>query len=252
MALSLNAPVEDLKLSNRVRNVLRLSGLHTIGSVLQCDYKAALRGFGLGARAELARTLKSNGFTPPASLNPSEIDDNGSEISKLFGQIETSFQKWISRIQHFEMRIGELTAKGSTRQRPATEVAEDAHQTAPAVLASEFRTRLRAIRSASAALRDVAELSSQQQELVALVEEGSLRLSLLAGRLIETLPPEKLPPCLTGRANGELQRAALRTHAIARLVAAPELQQPKLNPASAVRLDEVPCSGFPDESRPHV
>jgi hypothetical protein len=106
MALSLNAPIEDLKLSNRVRNVLHLSGLHTIASLLQCDYSTALRRFGMGARTELASALKSNGFTLPASLNPSEVDKNAVEISKLFGQMETSFQKWNSRIEHFEVRLG--------------------------------------------------------------------------------------------------------------------------------------------------
>jgi hypothetical protein len=128
MALSLDSPVEDLGLSNRVRNVLHLSGLHTVASLLKCDYKTALRGFGLGARAELASALETKGFTPPASLNPSEIDDIAGDISKLFGQMEVSFQKWSARIEHFEMRIRELTARASSHQRRDRSAAEAADQ----------------------------------------------------------------------------------------------------------------------------
>lgn len=255
MALSVDVPIEDLKLSKRVRNVLHLSGLHTIGSVLKCDYKTTLRGFGPGARAELASALEYNGFTPPANLNPSEIDNNAGEISKLFGQMERSFEKWNSRIEHFEARIRKLTAKESTHHRPATELAEDAHETAATALASEFRTRLRALRSASAALPDVTKLSPQEQEMVVLVEEESIRLSLLAGRFIEMLPSEKLLPRLCGSTSDARQGSGLRTYAAAQLAAEPDLPPPKPTPAAAVRLDEIPCPSIediPEASRPHV
>jgi hypothetical protein len=222
MALSLDAPIEELKLSNRVRNVLRLGGLHTVASLLKCDYKTALRGLGPGARAELASALESNGFAPPSSLNPSETDDIASDVSKLFGQMEASFQKWNSRIEHFETRIRELTARGCGRRRypPAAEVAEQAHASAGAAVAQEFGARLRAIRTASADLRDSARLPPEQQEMAALVEDESARLSLLVCRLIEMLPPEE----------------ATRS-------------------ANAVRLDQTPCPRFENrtgELRPHV
>ncbi len=130
MVLSSNVPIEELKLSNRVRNVLHLRGLHTIASLLECDYTTALRRFGMGARAELASALKSNGFTPPASLNPSEVDDLAGDVAKLFGQMEVSFRKWSARLDHFEMRIRELTARGYDHQlnsRKSGQLAEPAH-----------------------------------------------------------------------------------------------------------------------------
>lgn len=111
MALSLNAPIDDLGLSNRVRNVLHLHGLHTVANLLKCDYKTAFRGFGPGARAELASALESKGVTPPAGLTRSETDDIADDISKLVGQVDASFRKWSARIHHFEMRIQELTAR---------------------------------------------------------------------------------------------------------------------------------------------
>lgn len=190
MALSLNAPIEDLRLSNRVCNVLHLSGLHTVASLLNCNYKTALRGFGPGARAELASALESNGFSPPANLNPSEIDGIAADIAKLFGQMEASFQKWSSRIEHFEMRIKELTARGSRHQRyrPAADVEEQVNAVSGFAPAQEFRTRLRDIRTASAALREATDLPVERQDIVTLVEEESVRLSLLVCRLVEMLP----------------------------------------------------------------
>jgi signal transduction histidine kinase len=196
MALSLNAPIEDLKLSQRVRNVLHLGGLHTVASVLKFDDRTALRRFGMGARAELASALQSHGLALPSSLEPSESDDIGGDISKLFGQIEASFQKWSSRIEHFEMRVRELTAKGSgnrRRYRHVAKVGEPAHASASAVLAQEFRTRLRALRTTSKALRNLTKLPPEQLEMMALMEEESIRLSLLVGRLIEMLRSEKEP-----------------------------------------------------------
>ena len=138
MALSLDAPIEDLKLSNRVRNALHHSGLHTVASVLKCDYRRALRGLGPGARAELAGALESHGFAPPASLKPSGIDDVAGDVSKLLEQMDASFRTWSARIEHFEMRIRKLTASGcghQRRYRPAAEVAEQAHVNASIALA---------------------------------------------------------------------------------------------------------------------
>lgn len=190
MALYLNAPIEDLRLSNRVRNVLRLRGLHTVASLLECDYKTALRGFGPGARAELASALQTNGFEPPAGLNPSEIDDIAVDISRLFGQVEASFQKWSARLEHFEGRIRELTARAGSHQlnRHAAKGAEQGPVLAGAELAQEFKTRLSALRTASAALRKGTKIPADQQEMVALVEQESARLSLLACCLVEMLP----------------------------------------------------------------
>jgi len=200
MALSLNAPIEGLKLSGRVRNVLHLGGLHTVGSLLECDYKAALRGFGPGARAELASALESEGLAIPARLTSSDSDDILGEITKLLGQMEDSFQRWASRIQHFELRMRERTA----RERRRRAIAQRSGQQMLAAVrnaAYEFRTRLTVIRTASACLLASPNLP-ERQEMVALMEEESLRLSLLVGRLIERLPPEGSRLRLPGQTGG--------------------------------------------------
>jgi hypothetical protein len=67
--------------------------------------------------------------------------------------------------------------------------------------------------------------------MVALVEDESVRLSLLVGRLVEMMPPEK------------------------ELVFTPEPRHRAIRPASATLSDEVSCPRFEntlDEARPHV
>ena len=182
MALALDSPIEDLKLSNRVRNVLHLSGLHTVGSVLQCDYTTALRGFGPGARAELACALKSQGLLPPAHLMPSEVDNFNQDVSKLLGEMESTFQKWNVRMAHFETRIRDLTTKGGR-----FDLNSGTEQHLPAALADqaqEFKTRLTALRIARATLRGLAKF----REHPAVVGSEEERLTFLVSRLLEMLP----------------------------------------------------------------
>jgi hypothetical protein len=91
------------------------------------------------------------------------------------------------------MRIRELTAKGSDHQRraqPAAEAADQSRAIAGAALALEFRRRLGAICAAIAALREVARLPPEQQKMVELVEDESVQLRLLVGRLVEMMPAE--------------------------------------------------------------
>lgn len=195
MALSLNAPIEELKLSNRVRNALHLNGLHTVASLLQCDYKGHLRGFGPGARAELASAVAFNGLRPPASLNPAKIDQVPDEISRLLGQMEASFQKWSARLQHFETRVRELTEM-ERGHRAAAERHGEQILAAVSSAASEFTTRLTSLRTAGTCLVAATSLPPEQQEMLAIVEEESIQLSLLVRRIVDILPPERAPLCL--------------------------------------------------------
>lgn len=190
MALFLDAPIEDLKLSKRVRNALHLGGLHTLRSVLECDYKTAIRGFGPTARAELTSALEASGFAPLPQLYPPELDDTSEEVSKLSGQMEESFQRWGARLEYFEMRLRALTARAGRQCCPSdSEFDEQAH--ALATYAHEFRARLTTMRTASAALRKVASLPPEQSELLTLLEEQSVRVSLLVYRLFDMLSPGK-------------------------------------------------------------
>ena len=188
MALSLDAPIEDLKLSNRLRNVLRRRGFNTLGSLLEHDYKRTLRGFGPAARVELAHTLEANGFAPPQNLSLSHFNDIGEDASDLRGEMESNFRKWNAQIRHFELRILELAAVA----------APDEHVQAIArvALIQEFRRRLTIICTAGGALRAVATLPPQERELAALLEEEAIRLGLLVERLVEMLHQVASPSCL--------------------------------------------------------
>jgi hypothetical protein len=72
MSVSLDDPIENLKLSNRTRNALRRMGCATLGSVINHEAEPASRrsGFGFGpvSRAEVACALAANGFTSWAEL----------------------------------------------------------------------------------------------------------------------------------------------------------------------------------------
>jgi len=188
MPLFLDAPIDKLKLSTRVRNALHLAGLHTLGSVLACDYKNTIRGFGPVARAELISALQASGFAPPSRDGPPGSDNPQDEIARLLAQMEEGFEAWGARLEHFEMRLRAFTASSPGRY--------DAVQQALACrsLAHQFRTRLANIRGITATLQAVIELPPEQLELVELLEEQSVRLSVLVYRLFEMFAAEASLP----------------------------------------------------------
>ena len=166
MALSLDAPIEDLKLSKRVRNVLRRRGFNTLGSLLQRDYKPALRGFGPASRSELACVLAANGFALPANLSSSECQAAREDAWKY------------------------PTGAEPPQQRNA--VADQA-------LADQFNHPLTVICAASACLLQATKLNARQRELVVLVEEESVRLTRLVQQLLDMLPPEQATSPTAGK-----------------------------------------------------
>lgn len=195
MPLFLDAPIDELKLSRRVRNALHHGGLHTLRSVLACDYKTAIRGFGPAARAELMSALEAGGFALPSRLGPPDSGNARDEVAKLLREMEESFQKWGARLEHFEMRLRVITAS-SPCQNEAPEQA-----LACRALAHQFRTRLTSIRAITTTLQEVIELPPEQHELVGLLEDESVRLSVLVYRLLEMFGAEESPPNLQ-RKNG--------------------------------------------------
>lgn len=196
MPLFLDAPIEELKLSRRVRNALHLAGLHTLGSVLARDYKTAIRGFGPATRAELMSALEASGFAPPSRLGPPGSDNTYDEMAHLLAQMEEGFHAWGARLEHFEMRLRAFTANGP-RPREASEQA-----LACSALAHQFRTRLTNIRAITATLQEVIELPPEQHELLDLLEEQSVRLSVLLYRVLEMLAPEDSLPNLQPNDSG--------------------------------------------------
>ena len=189
MTLSLDAPIEDLMLSNRVRNVLRRRGFDTLSSLLRYDYKSALRGFGPSARAELISALESSGFPPPTNLSSPQFTDVAHNVSKLRGRKEAIFQKWHAQVERFA-------------NPPCHEsrdlFAEQACDGANEPLIDEFRTRLTVIRTAAAGLSLARMVGAKRHEMVDLIEEECVRLDLLVNHLSDRWPPEESGPHLAG------------------------------------------------------
>lgn len=170
MALSLNAPIEDLQLSSRVRNVLRRNGFSTLGSILERDYKSTLRGFGPRARTELACALEAKGVALPDNLSSS-----------------------VYRSSHCSP--------------PHAKLAKLAPANSGVALAREFRRRLTLICSASAALSQATTLPASQQELVGLIEEECFRLGFLVNLLFGGWTSEESPPRLGRKLNDPVRTA---------------------------------------------
>jgi signal transduction histidine kinase len=233
MTLSLNAPIEDLKLSRRVRNVLRRGGFSTLASLRKRNYKPALRGFGPTAQAELASALEANGFLSPANSPRCESGDVAEDVSKLRGQMEASFREWNAQMERLEIDIRKLMT--SRLDEPFLE--EGSGEQAPAAvtdgLAHEFQVGLLAVHIASDCLLEIAELPPKQQALMTLVVEQSDRLIGLIHQLLGA-PPKSPASC-----SASLRKRSRRiTHgrAEAELNAANEFEAPA---ASPIRLDEI-------------
>lgn len=185
MPLFLDASIDQLQLSRRVRNALHLAGLHTLGSVLACDYKTSIRGFGRAAKAELMSALETSGFALPPRLVPPGSDSTQDEIAHLLAQMEESFQTWGARLEHFEMRLRAFTASSPSQYEAPEQVL------ACRALAHQFRVQLTSFRTITGALREIIELPPEQHELVDLLEEQSVRLSVLVYRLLEMFAAEE-------------------------------------------------------------
>jgi signal transduction histidine kinase len=188
MSLFLDAPIDQLKLSRRVRNALHLAGLHTLRSVLARDDKTAIRGFGPAGRAELTSALEASGFRLPSRLGPPGCGNPHDEIAPLLAQLEGDFETWGARLEHFEMQLRAFAARSpcpyDTPERAL----------ACRALAHQFRTRLTNLRAITGALQELVELPPEQHELVDLLDEQSVRLSVLVYRLFEMLAAEQPLP----------------------------------------------------------
>ncbi len=216
MPLFLDTPIEELKLSRRVRNALHLAGLHTLRSVLARDYETAIRGFGPAARAELMSALEASGFTLPSRLGPADSDKTSDEIARLLEQMKEGFETWGARLEYVEMRLRAFTS-GISCQCEAPEQA-----LACRALAHRFRTRLTSIRAITATLQEVIELPPEQQELLDLLEEQSVRLSVLVYRLFEMLGAEVSVTSLERRNSGNSNAPEAWTDLVPELAAGSE------------------------------
>jgi signal transduction histidine kinase len=199
MPLFLDAPIEELKLSRRVRNALHLAGLHTLRSVLASDDRPGIRGFGPAARSELRSALEAKGFAWPVRLVPPDADTAAGEIAHLLAQMEEGFAMWGVRLEYFEMRLRALAARSVCPCQPPERAR------ACLALAHQFRTRLTNIRAITATLHDVLELPPDQHELVELIEEQSVRMSVLVYRFLELFAEESFS---NGSKNGPLAQEA--------------------------------------------
>jgi hypothetical protein len=145
MGVSLDDPIESLKLSNRTRNALRRMGCATLGSVMNREAGPARCrpgfGFGPASRAEVARALAANGFTSWANAMPPP-------------QMGTRFRARPRRSRAAAERYAELT--------------------------EEIQRRLTVICAASTGLLETMPLSTEQRELAESIETESARLRDIA------------------------------------------------------------------------
>lgn len=232
----LDTSIDGLKLSRRVRNALHLAGLHTLGSLLARDDKTAIRGFGPAARAELMSALESSGFALPSRLGPAGSGGSNDEIARLLAQIEEGFRTWGAHLEHFEMRLRAFAARSPCSYQ-ATEQA-----LACRALAQQFRTRLTNMRAITAALQEGAALPPEQRELVDLLEEQSLRLSVLVYRVFEMFTAEASLPGLQRNKGGGSNGQEGCTDLVPELAAGCELLLEATGKASG-RERKVPCRG---------
>ncbi len=162
MSVSLDDPIENLRLSNRTRNALRRMGCGTLRSVMNREAGPARRwsGFGFGpvSRAEVACALAANGFKSWAELILAETGVEHPTARR--DRMETSFC--------------------ANRRRPKTEAKRYAE------LAEEFKSPLTVICAASAGLLETKMLSPEQRELAELIETESSRLRELLYDLLGT------------------------------------------------------------------
>ena len=183
MGVSLDDPIEYLKLSNRTRNALRRMGCATLGSVMNRETGPVSHrsgcGFGPVYRAEVARALAANGFTSWAELM---LAKTGAErLAALRVQMEASFRQWTAQIENLETCVrnpGESERAPQRRSGAATKGCAE--------FAAEFRERLTVICAASAGLLQTKTLSPEQRELAELIETESVRLRELLPGLLDT------------------------------------------------------------------
>ncbi len=180
MEVSLDDPIEYLRLSNRTRNALRRMGCDTVGSLMNrgAGPPSLRSGFGFGpvSRAEAARALAASGITPWAQAMTAE-----DRLAALRAQMQASFQQWATQIEILQTRFANPTESEHSGRRRSGKAAKPY-----AELAEQFKTPLTLICTASAGLLMTKALSPEQRELAELIEKESARLRDLLHGLLET------------------------------------------------------------------
>ena len=102
-----NAPLDELKLSTRARNVLRRLGCTTLGSIVAREYAPSSPGLGKGTRAEVASLLEVNGLTPPAGLLPSEAAraDVAADVLRQCERMECELRRCLEQMESLKARV---------------------------------------------------------------------------------------------------------------------------------------------------
>jgi len=182
MGVSLDDPIEDLKLSNRTRNALRRMGCATLGSVMsrQAGPASHRSGFGFGpvSRAELACALAANGFTSWAELM---LAETGAErLAALRAQMEAGLRQCTAQGENLRTCVRNPPERERASQRGSGAAAKRYTEL------EEFKSPLTVICAASAGLLHTRTLSPEQRELAELIETESVRLRELLHGLLDT------------------------------------------------------------------
>ena len=112
--ITLDSPIEDLKLSRRVQNALEEAACVTVRSLLDHDFLKGARQLGPIAKKEILSSLSEHGFGIPAALMDARnetISKLEKEIGRLRDSIETSSRQLQGRVKRLEDRVNRLSIK---------------------------------------------------------------------------------------------------------------------------------------------
>jgi len=112
--ITLDSPIEDLRLSRRVQNALQEAACFTVRSLLEHDFSKAARQLGSVAEEEIILSLAERGFGAPGTLaaaRDQRISSLEEELQKLRISIDSASRQWQSRVKRLEDRLQKLSTK---------------------------------------------------------------------------------------------------------------------------------------------
>lgn len=108
--VTLESPIEDLKLTRMTQNTLKRAGCTTVGHILEVAFKRRFRRFGAGGREEVRLALQSNGIELPSEKADRAVALAEAErrLDHLQRQIEADVRRWQQQVEVLAEIIREL------------------------------------------------------------------------------------------------------------------------------------------------
>ena len=118
--ITLDSPIEDLRLSLRAENALRESGCDTVRSVLERDIRRIARRVGPVTRLEIISALEEHGFSvhaPPENAGQETVTEVVHSLQRLRHHLRTTFEEWSDEVTNLEKRLRKLSEQAPSRPR---------------------------------------------------------------------------------------------------------------------------------------